>query len=101
MRSFLWLPLSIAGLGAAACDTMSPEDPGNLVPLTVAEDTSLPAIEMNGSRFHLETFGNPVNPVIIFLHGGPGSDYRSMLTMRERYNGYIRTCSHSTCTTRI
>jgi proline iminopeptidase len=88
MRSFLWLPLSIAGLGAAACDTMSPEDPGNLVPLTVAEDTSLPAIEMNGSRFHLETFGNPVNPVIIFLHGGPGSDYRSMLTMRERYNGY-------------
>jgi proline iminopeptidase len=70
---------------------MSPEDPGNLVPLTVAEDASLPAIEMNGSRFHLETFGNPVNPVIIFLHGGPGSDYRSMLTMRERYNGYSLT----------
>jgi proline iminopeptidase len=70
---------------------MSPEDPGNLVPLTVAEDASLPAIEMNGSRFHLETFGNPANPVIIFLHGGPGSDYRSMLAMRERYNGYNLT----------
>jgi proline iminopeptidase len=43
---------------------------------------------MNGSRFHLETFGNPANPVIVFLHGGPGGDYRSMLPMGSRYDGY-------------
>lgn len=75
-------------LGALACETMDPSTPGNLVPPTVEEDRSLPAIEMNGSRFHLETFGNPANPVIVFLHGGPGGDYRSLLRVGERRNGY-------------
>jgi len=70
-----------------ACNVMSPDDPGALVPRTVAEDPSLPAIEMNGSRFHLETFGDPSNPVIVILHGGPGSDYRSMLPLKERLDG--------------
>lgn len=91
MKSPRWLPmtLAVASLGAAACgETMSPGDPGNLVPRTVAEDPSLPAIEMNGSRFHLETFGNPANPVLVFLHGGPGGDYRSLLRLAERHNGY-------------
>src|SRR5215213_1920024 len=86
--SYRWLILALAGVGAAACgDVMSPGEPGNLVPRTVAEDPSLPAIEMNGSRFHLETFGNPANPVIVFLHGGPGGDYRSMLRLAERFGG--------------
>src|SRR5512147_2073700 len=88
MRRLRWLPLTLMGLGATACgDVMSPGDPGNLVPRTVAEDATLPAIEMNGSRFHAERFGNPANPVIVFLHGGPGGDYRSMLRLAERYNG--------------
>lgn len=88
MRTLRWLPLTLAGLGATACETMSPGDPGNLVPPTVAEDASLPAIDMNGSRFHLQTSGNPSNPVIVFLHGGPGGDYRSLLRLAERHNGY-------------
>jgi proline iminopeptidase len=88
MKRLRWLPLTLAGLGGTACETMSPGDPGNLVPPTVTEDASLPAIDMNGSRFHLETFGNLANPVIVFLHGGPGGDYRSMLSLAERYNGY-------------
>jgi proline iminopeptidase len=67
---------------------MAPGDPGALVPRTVAEDLALPAIEMNGARFHAETFGNPANPVIVFLHGGPGGDYRSLLALAQRYNGY-------------
>ena len=78
----------LAGLAVLACETLDPTAPGNLVPSTVAEDPSLPAIEMNGSRFHLETFGNPANPVIVFLHGGPGSDYRGMLRLAERRDGY-------------
>jgi proline iminopeptidase len=86
--SLRWLPLVLFGLAAAACETMSPGDPGNLVPRTVAEDANLPAIEMNGSRFHVETFGNPANPVIVILHGGPGGDYRGMLRLAGRYNGY-------------
>jgi len=80
--------VGLAGLLALACDTLDPTAPGNLVPRTVAEDPSLPAIDMNGSRFHLETFGNPANPVIVFLHGGPGGDYRGLLRLAERRNGY-------------
>ena len=91
MRSFKWLYVALAGLAATACDTRSPSEPGALVPMTVAEDASLPAIEMNGSRFHLETFGDPANPVIIFLHGGPGGDYRGMLRLKDRYNAYSLT----------
>src|SRR5688572_9416624 len=76
----------IVALVAAACDAMSPsEESGSLVPLTVMENRNLPAIEMNGARFHAETFGNPANPVIVILHGGPGVDYRSMLPLAGRH----------------
>ena len=87
-RWLRWMPLALSALAASACEVMAPGDPGNLVPLTVAEDPNLPAIEMNGSRFHAQAFGNPANPVIVFLHGGPGGDYRGMLRMAGRYNGY-------------
>jgi len=89
-----WIPIAcfgLGGLGALACETLDPSAPGNLVPPTVTEDASLPAIAMNGSRFHLETFGDPGNPVVVFLHGGPGSDYRSMLRLAQRYDGYSLT----------
>lgn len=89
--SLRWLPLALSWLAATACETMSPGEPGNLVPRTVEEDASLPAIEMNGSRFHLQTFGDPANPVIVFLHGGPGEDFRGMLRLAQRYNGYNLT----------
>ena len=91
MRVSKWAAGIVAAAGLAVwggCDTLNPSEPGNLVPPTVAEDPSLPAIEMNGSRFHLETMGNPANPVIIFLHGGPGADYRGLLRMAKRFNGY-------------
>ncbi len=90
-RSLKWLPIALTALAATACEVMAPGDPGNLVPRTVTEDPNLPAIEMNGSRFHVETFGNPANPVIVFLHGGPGGDYRGMLRLAGRYNGYSLT----------
>jgi proline iminopeptidase len=71
-------PLLFALLLAACHDA---EDPGNLVPKTVAEDPSLPAIEIPGTRLHSEAFGDPAAPIIMALHGGPGSDYRSMLPL--------------------
>jgi proline iminopeptidase len=46
---------------------------------TVVDDASLPQIEINSVRLHAETYGDPSNPVIIVLHGGPGGDYRSQL----------------------
>jgi proline iminopeptidase len=92
MRASQGITAAIVGLaGLLACETLDPTAPGNLVPRTVAEDPSLPAIDMNGSRFHFETFGNPANPVIVFVHGGPGSDYRSLLRLAERHNGYSLT----------
>lgn len=49
------------------------------VAATVVDDASLPQIEINGVRLHAETYGDPSNPVIVVLHGGPGGDYRSQL----------------------
>jgi proline iminopeptidase len=69
-------------LTLAACGLADPAEPGNLVARTVAEDPSLPAIDLAGTRFHAETFGDPADPPIIFLHGGPGGDYRGLLRLR-------------------
>ena len=46
---------------------------------TVVDDASLPQIKINGVPLHTETYGDPSNPVVIVLHGGPGGDYRSLL----------------------
>jgi proline iminopeptidase len=62
-----------------SCDTLEPDAPGLLVPLTVDEDPALPSIFVNGTRLHSETFGNPNDPMLVVLHGGPGGDYRSIL----------------------
>jgi len=53
------------------------------VAATTADDPSLRVIELGGYRFHGETFGDPTDPVVIALHGGPGGDYRSILPLRE------------------
>jgi proline iminopeptidase len=90
MRSQTWLPLA-ALLALGACDPMDPGKSGYLVPRTVVEDPSLPAIEMNGVRFHVETRGDASKPAIVFLHGGPGGDYRSLLRMAEEFDGHRLT----------
>ncbi|MFB9077805.1 alpha/beta hydrolase [Flavobacterium procerum] len=56
---------------------------GNLVPKTVDQDSSLPSIPINGTQLHVETFGNPNDPMVVFLHGGPGADYRNALNVKE------------------
>jgi proline iminopeptidase len=65
------------------------DEPGNLVPKTVIEDPTLPAIYVNGSKLHSQAFGNPDGPMIVMLHGGPGADYRSLLNCKDLANhGY-------------
>ncbi len=66
---------------------MDPSEPGLLVPPTVSEDPSLPAIALDNTQVHLETFGDPASPVIGVLHGGPGNDYRYMLRLTEPLGG--------------
>jgi proline iminopeptidase len=62
---------------------------GFSVPVTVERDRSLPAIELNGYRFHAETFGDPDRPVVIVLHGGPGADYRYLVPLKALADDYL------------
>jgi len=75
----LFLAAATAAVTFVSCDTVQWNDPGRLVPLTVDEDPTLPSIAVNGTRLHAETFGNPNDPMVVVIHGGPGSDYRCML----------------------
>lgn len=69
---------------------LEPNEPGLLVPRTVDQDASLPQLAINGTTLHAETFGDPGDPMIVVLHGGPGGDYRSMLNCKEFSNeGYF------------
>ena len=91
MTTLQWVTAAyvvLVGFASLACETMEPTVAGNLVPPTVAEDLTLPAVDLNGTRFHAQAIGNPANPVIVFLHGGPGGDYRSLLRLAERAAGY-------------
>lgn len=68
---------------------LSINEAGNLVPKTVEQDSSLPSITVNNTQLHAETFGNPANPMLVILHGGPGSDYRYLLNCKTFANeGY-------------
>lgn len=58
------------------------------VPKTVTQDPALPQITLGGVTFHAEAFGDPANPAIIVLHGGPGGDYRSLLSLRALSDDY-------------
>jgi proline iminopeptidase len=59
------------------------------VPETVAQDSSLPHITIDGYTYHAETFGDSANPVVITLHGGPGGDYRSNLSLQALSDEYF------------
>lgn len=64
----------------ASCSELTdPLTPGRLVPMTVDEDPALPSAMINGTLLHVETYGEPSDPMIIMIHGGPGGDYRSLL----------------------
>ncbi|MCA9490868.1 MAG: alpha/beta fold hydrolase [Myxococcales bacterium] len=64
---------------------------GKLVPATVDEDPTLPAMPLHVAGHdrlvHLETFGDPSDPVILMLHGSL-ADHRAFLpyeVLSERY----------------
>lgn len=84
MNYFQTLLCSVTLLSAACLD---PSTEGNLVPATADEDPSIPQLSFNDSTFHLETVGDSADPVVILLHGGPGSDHRSLLRLLEPVDG--------------
>ncbi|PKW29629.1 alpha/beta hydrolase [Flavobacterium lindanitolerans] len=64
-------------------EELSIDEPGNLVPKTVTQDTSLPTIYANGAWLHSEAFGPEDGTMIIAIHGGPGGDYRYLLNCKD------------------
>ncbi len=80
MKNFaMMFAAALAAVTLTSCEILHPDVPGLLVPLTVDEDLTLPSITVNGTKLHSETFGNPGDPMIVVLHGGPGGDYREVL----------------------
>ena len=61
---------------------------GVSVAKTVEQDPSIPHVTIDGVTFHAEAFGSPENPVVIVVHGGPGNDYRSLLSLRALSDEY-------------
>ena len=59
-----------------------------VVPRTVADDPSLPCVTINSRLFHAETFGDPAQTVVIIVHGGPGWDYRGLLSLNALADEY-------------
>lgn len=59
-----------------------------ILPETVEHDPSLPVIEAAGYRFHGEIFGNSEAPTLIVIHGGPGADYHSLISLRTLADEY-------------
>lgn len=78
------IALLLIAVGALYVGTRGP-DP---VPATVTDDPALPRIEVDGVALHSESFGDPANPAIVVLHGGPGADYRSLLPLAALADSY-------------
>jgi proline iminopeptidase len=66
-----------------ACEQEDWTQPGLLVPKTADQDSSIPSVELNGTLLHVETFGNPANPILVVIHGGPGGDFRALLNAKD------------------
>lgn len=59
------------------------------VPHTVATDPTLPRVEIDGVLFHSRTFGDPANPALIVVHGGPGGDFGYLLNLHRLADDYF------------
>lgn len=63
---------------------------GELVPKTVSDDPNLPNFSLSdGTKLHLETYGNPSDPILIVLHGGPGNSYKPYLAWQSLSEDYF------------
>lgn len=74
------------------CTMQNTESPGNLTPPTADQDADLPQLEItvgNHTRaLHLEAFGDPSNPPVLIMPGGPGADYKLLLPLAQLANSY-------------
>jgi len=87
MRTTFPLAVTLASWPCFVGACMDSGEPGRLVPATVRQDPDLPSLQLEQTEVHLETFGDPDDPVIVVLHGGPGNDYRYLLRLVEDHEG--------------
>lgn len=83
---FAFLAAVLAGLFAWVYVSTPAPAP---LPATVDTDATLSQITLGGHVFHSETFGDPANPTLIVLHGGPGGDYRYLLGLQALADRYF------------
>lgn len=76
---FLAIPVAFA---AVCCATGGP------VLRTVTDDPALPSAVINGVKLHVLTYGDPANPPLIVVHGGPGNDARYLMPLRALSDQY-------------
>ena len=57
-------------------------------PPTLAENDSLPLLELGGYPFHCQIFGRQHSHTLLVLHGGPGGDFRYLLPLQELARNY-------------
>ena len=55
---------------------------------TVEHDPSIPHIKIGTTTFHAESFGSDTNETVVVVHGGPGQDYRYLLSLKALSDEY-------------
>lgn len=58
------------------------------VPRTASDDPSLASREVGHVKLHVRTSGDPNNPPVLVLHGGPGGDHRCLLPLEALADRY-------------
>lgn len=58
------------------------------VPKTIQEDKAISFTEIDGYKFHTETFGDSNTSKIIVVHGGPGADFGYLKSLKELSNNH-------------
>ncbi len=82
-HSFLMaVAICTIGIFGGCQEELDINEAGNLVPKTVDQDSSLPFISVNNALLHAEAYGPATGPMVVALHGGPGSDYRYLLNCK-------------------
>jgi proline iminopeptidase len=58
------------------------------VTATVENDASLAFVELQGYKFHVQTYGDKGLPAIIVVHGGPGGDSKYLYPIQDLAKNY-------------
>lgn len=76
----------------SSCSVKDINGIGFMVPPTAAEDPMLPQLEVTVAgqqrKLHLQSFGDPRNPALFVLPGGPGADFRLLLPLKALADNY-------------